>query len=405
MGVDGLFSQYYSEFVSEKIRDARQKLVNEGKCPNRSPIGYLDEGSDNKPLDPERAPLVKRLFELYSTGEWSYRELAKWANKQGLTRKPMRRQRTQEEILNNVDMATIPQLAHPLDHKTIETILKNPFYIGKVVAGKKEGYEGKRTMESSIYRTSTAHQPLIDNALFNKVQEVARRKQRTIHYEEKDFFTYRGLLRCTCGRSFSPYMQKGIIYYRSRCKEGCDNPDVNIREDEVSAAIQTLIDGIYFTDEELLEIEADTKQSMDQISEERNRKLYDLQDKQKRILADMDYLAKNRITLMRTAAMNPEDIHEEVERLEAQLELVGTEIKAQVDSAPEMLKYVLRFSELVKNAGLYFQFALDSEKRDIVTTIFSELVIRDRSVEKYTAKDGFDALLKRSVYSCAPGWI
>ena len=46
--------------------------------------------------------------------------------------------------------------------------------------------------------------------------------------------------------------------------------------------------------------------------------------------------------------------------------------------------------------ALYFKYALDSEKREIATIIFTELVFSNRVLIKYDAYEGFDALLKRS---------
>lgn len=85
MSIDGVFANHYSSVISEKVHMAYKKLHLEGRCTYAAPIGYLNEGSLNKPFDPVRAPLIRRIFELYATGEWSFVQLAKWANEQGLT--------------------------------------------------------------------------------------------------------------------------------------------------------------------------------------------------------------------------------------------------------------------------------------------------------------------------------
>jgi hypothetical protein len=207
MDIDGMFASHYSNVISEKVRLANDKLRGEGRCLYTAPIGYLNNGSDNKPIDIERAPIVKRIFELYATGEWSFRQLGKWANEQGLTTRPSRKHRTNDEILSNVPMEGRAKISRPVTHKSIENILKNPFYIGKL-----------KNLES--FTDGKFHQPLIDIGLFNKVQEVLKKRCVSIHYIDKHFSTYRALARCSCGRAFSAYEQKGIIYYRSRCAVG-----------------------------------------------------------------------------------------------------------------------------------------------------------------------------------------
>ncbi len=62
--VDGMFAVHYSRVISEKVKAASEKLRSEGRCIYLSPIGYLDKGSDNKPIDSQRAPIVKRVFDL-----------------------------------------------------------------------------------------------------------------------------------------------------------------------------------------------------------------------------------------------------------------------------------------------------------------------------------------------------
>ena len=100
--------------------------------------------------------------------------------------------------------------------------------------------------------------------------------------------------------------------------------------------------------------------------------------------------------------MTPEAVRSEEERLKTDMERVNADITARGASAREMLDFTITFSELVKNASLYFEHALDSEKREITTQIFYELVFKDRTLVKYSAKDGFAALLKRNRATGSP---
>ncbi len=380
--LDGVMANFYSETISEKVRMGQAKLRGEGKVIYNAPLGYLNHGSGSKPFDPERAPLVKQIFEQYATGEWSFVGLAKWAQEHGLTKRPTRHRRNKEEMRSDVDPASFPKISRPVDHKTIEAILHNPFYIGKV------------KVDGGL-KDSTAHSALIDTGLFYKVQQVLKGKTKTLRYMDKPFFTYRGLLRCPCGRSYSPYNKSGYTYYRSRCKAGCANPNPNISEIDVHAAIQDVLDCIAFTDAELLDIQAQAKTELDGISKARDKKLSDLHLKQRGIVANIEYLTKERITLLRTEAMTPETLRGEETRLNASLAAIHDEIRAYGESAQEMLQYVITFSELVKNASAYFKHALDNEKQEIAISVFTEIVINNKFVETYRAKDGFDALLRR----------
>lgn len=201
----------------------------------------------------------------------------------------------------------------------------------------------------------------------------------------------------SCGRAFSAYEQKGIIYYRTRCTPECDNKNKNLKEKDVHKVVQSLFGKIYFSEPELKEIQEEAHIGLDHISKKRNKELDDLNTQQKKIFDDLDYLTKNRITLLRTSSMTIEQVKGEEDRLTADLNAITGRINIYGETAQEMLKYVIMFSELVKGACLYYENALDSEKRDIVSSIFTELVFKDGKLEKYSAKEGFDALLNRPV--------
>ena len=349
----------------------------------------MDHGSDNKPFDAERAPIVKRIFELYSTGEWSFSQLAKWANLQGLTTKPVRRKRTKQEILTNVTLDTFSKVSLPVTHKTIENILSNPFYIGKIKS--KDGFiNGK------------FHSSLIDTVLFNKVQGVLKSRCVSVHYMDMAFSSYRNILKCSCGRAYSPYQQKGINYYRVRCIDGCTNKDKNLRETDVHKILNDLMLTINFTDNEVNEIERRAKSELCAISIKRDKELDDLHVQRKRVYSDLDYLMNNKLTLLRTNTMKIEDMLTEENRLEIKLKEIDVKITAYAETAQEMVKYVITFSELVKNAGMYYEFALDTEKREVLNSVFTELTFANRKLDKYIAKEGFEALLCKDWLTGSP---
>jgi site-specific DNA recombinase len=104
MDIDGMFAQHHSRVTSEKVTMTTRNSRSKGKCTYRAPIGYLNEGNmDYKPLDPVRAPVIKEMFRLYATGEWSLADIARYASEQGFTTVPMRRRRSKEEMLADED--------------------------------------------------------------------------------------------------------------------------------------------------------------------------------------------------------------------------------------------------------------------------------------------------------------
>ena len=382
MDIDGMFSKHYSRVISEKVTNTRNKLVSEGKVPHRVKLGYLNRGSDNKPFDPIKAPIVKRMFEMYATGEWSYTELAKWANLQGLTCEPARRKRTKLEKMKGVELSEIPKTSKPITLKTVEMLLNSPFYIGK-------------NLHNGKYVDSTAHSPLIDTALFYKVKSVMASRTQSVHYLDKQFYSFREMLRCTaCNRAYSPYVKKGITYYGSKCKADCTNIEKNTSEAKIVQKLKEVLDKISFSDQELLELEKNSHKELNKVAERRDAELQDTYRQLSKAVSDLDYLSKEKLTMLRNSIMTPENILKEEIRLTAIIAELKTKIHANVDSTQEMLSYVILFSDLVKQAGSIFENGLDSHRHKIITKVFSELYLYNGKLE-YVAKQGFDRLLDR----------
>src|SRR3990167_2339910 len=113
-------SKYYVDNLSENIKRGHRNKVKEGIWPQMSPLGYLNV--KGKGIEPDKiiAPLIKKTFEAYSTGNFTLRELRDKFNELGLCRK------------NGKQLAV----------SNYQQILKNPIFTGLMRYGG-EIYEGK----------------------------------------------------------------------------------------------------------------------------------------------------------------------------------------------------------------------------------------------------------------------
>ena len=380
--IDSVMARHISRVISEKVKLARKKLIEDKRCTYPAPIGYLNKGSDNKPFDTERAPIVKEIFEKFAEGGWSYSTIAQWARQKGLTTKPSRRKRTPEEKARNVSKEDIPQISRPVEPKTMENMLSNPFYIGKIV-------------DKGVWKDSKAHLPLVDTLTFYKVQEKLKEQCVSVHYPELDFKPYRGIIRCgICKSAYSPYIKKGILFYKVKCKSGCTNNHRNFNFEFVNNKIKEVLEKIHFTDDEVERINKEADKELNKIGKQRNDELDTLNRQLKKFLDDFDYLSKERLTLMRTGGMTIQQIKDDEIRLTSEIEKIKERINEKSIEAKEMLNYILTFSELMQNAVLYFTYALDTEKQEIISQIFTELLFANREM-KYQANEGFSELLSR----------
>lgn len=189
--------------AADYVRNLRQEILKgikgrlkQGLWPWPAPPGYLDMGSGKaKILDPETAPLIRRLFEMYSTGEYSLRTLSTEARIMGLTGRGGR----------------------PLSPNGISTIFHNPFYTGIMVH------------QRSGERYTGAHEPLISKALFDTVGAILAGKM--VRKEAVHTFPFRRMIRCRACKSYlTGERQKGRIYYRCHTRS-CQR--VSVRQDGV----------------------------------------------------------------------------------------------------------------------------------------------------------------------------
>jgi site-specific DNA recombinase len=193
-----------------------------GLRPGTAPTGYFNEKRIDRKcqviLDPERAPIIKKMFEKVAHENWSGIKLYHW-------------------MRFEINFRTIHQ--HHLSLSNIYLILRNTFYYGVFEYPEKSGnwYTGK-------------HEPIIDKDLFDKVQQ-----QLKVDYvrTEKEF-AFTKLITCGhCGSGISARekfkkLKNGktlkLIYYgctKSRdknCKHGF------LREEEIIRQLQNLLDKV-----------------------------------------------------------------------------------------------------------------------------------------------------------------
>ena len=152
----------------------------------------------------------------------------------------MRRRRTQDEILAEEEddiRLEIEKISRLPTFTGIHKILTNPFYTGKV-----------RDNDGNWIQ-SVSHEPIVDEDLFNCVQDKLRKKNKSAHYAELLDHPLRGIVRCAvCKRLYTPYPKKGIMYYGARCKSGCANSNKNVNFDFIAGKVRSLMEKLTFTD-------------------------------------------------------------------------------------------------------------------------------------------------------------
>ncbi len=192
------FAQFDNDVKAERTKTGMKAALGHGRWTFQAPLGYLrnqaPKGQGNIIPDPERAPLIKKAFELYATALYARPQVLRMIHDLGLrTRK-----------------------GNKISLQTFEDILKNSLYTGimktKLTDQPEEGH----------------YEPIIEKALFYKVQDVLAGKKHTITPYQRNHpdFPLRQFVQCgTCSRPLTASWSKGRTkkypYYRcpnSRCK-------------------------------------------------------------------------------------------------------------------------------------------------------------------------------------------
>lgn len=210
-----------ADFIRNLRDETRKGLygrLHQGIYPFKAPLGYLDMGGGKvKEIDPERGPFIQEAFELYATGEYTYKQLKKEMHQRGL-----RGRRGEPVTLNG-----------------FTSVLNNPFYFGLIHLRKTgETFEG-------------AHKPLISKALYDEVQSTLLRQRggKMRHHA----FLFSRTLRCErCGSYLIGERQKGrYVYYR--CHSASCNGTI-VRERDVRDYVEQKLRLVNFSGEELKEL-------------------------------------------------------------------------------------------------------------------------------------------------------
>jgi site-specific DNA recombinase len=191
-GMLGAVNEFFSNSLSEKMRDRMRASVAAGRFPFPAPIGYINTGgTPNIIPDPERAPLIRRAFELIAAGH-KRADVLKTITDAGLrTRRGNR---------------LTPQVFYALLHK--------PIYCGWI------------SPPSMNIRVQGSHEPIVSEEIFSASQQILLGKKAVVaHKRVNPGLPLKVFVRCAvCGTPLTGGICRGRTktYERYWCrKKGC----------------------------------------------------------------------------------------------------------------------------------------------------------------------------------------
>ena len=206
-------AQYYSDNLRAEVLKGMDEKVRQGWPTGLAPYGYMNVDDRDEPVvpHPEKSKTVVRLFDLYATGNHTFKSLAVTLQREGHVYRPSQPRFT----------AT-----------TISYILNNRFYVGE------------------LHRNSQVHRGqyrlLIERSCFEACQDLLKGKNRRTG--NPGIMLSGGILRCACcgfamtGEQIRRRLRDGSrnthVYYKCANNHPPeDHPRIRWREADVEVAL------------------------------------------------------------------------------------------------------------------------------------------------------------------------
>ncbi|HST54327.1 MAG TPA: recombinase family protein [Solirubrobacteraceae bacterium] len=378
-------NQYQSMQTGEQVKRGLYTKARLGGSYGSRRLGYIkqvDELADGRHInivvpDPQRHAFVTSGFQLYATGEYSLSQLADELYRLGLRSRPTKR--CQGGKVNKAAWARM---------------LRNPYYLGRIAykrgEAEEEVFEGR-------------HEPLIDQATFDQVQNLldekrvaGERPQRRQHYLRGSVFCGDCGQRLTFGISTGKSGKKYAYFFCSARINGTPCAmRANIRPELIEQAIQRHYAGrpvqlaakdVAKRTEAIEAMAAVSQQAVVQVKQVKTSLITKLKAQQTRLIR----LHAEEGDDISGDAFREERLRMQAEIKAAEKSLAETEQRLSLDTA--MLRMAL---ELAQDVAKAYKSANNQLKRGYNQAFFKKLfVLPDEATGQTTVRIASDELTK-----------
>lgn len=343
MGV--MFARSYVLQLSDNVKRSKEQAAKNGIWIGLAPLGYMhvvgEDGEKTIISDPERAPLIKKLFDLYATGNYSLLKLQKEAESMGFRSKKGRK----------------------IAKSVINEILKNPFYYGM--------------MQTKYGLTKHQYQSLIPQELYERVQNIATGYHKKPHKSVSQPFALRGLITCgQCGCLVTPEIKKKrYVYYScTNAKGNCKR--VYVREEPLIATLLAYFDHIALSEKQIAEVTSYLKEIHESKAKFHIESLEALRKEQDRLQRRLNQIYDDKLDGLIDEKMYLERVSTYKAR--------QAEIVQQMDRHEKADKNFYITANLVMNLAMrareIFKSSEVDEKRQLLDLVFQNLEFKDGSL-------------------------
>lgn len=344
------YSKYYVDSLSENVKRGNRTKCEKGWLPGHAPLGYLNDLRLKTIVpDPERFPMVRRIFDLGLMGSHSLRDIVEQTRSWGLKTPPSRRMGGK-------------YLTTSLVHR----VLTNPFYCGIIL------WNGKTYPGS--------HEIMITPTEFEQIRYTLQRRGKPA--PEKNKFAYTGLLKCgECGSGITAEHKinrfgSRYTYYHCthkhvdrRCKQG------SIRAEALEAQLLAFVKS--------LSIKPRTHaRLMEQLEHQRTHCVAETTARQASLEREAAALARERanLTSLRLRELiDDEEFSRERTRIDQEHRRVAAAL-ANPESASDWIEPARTLISACNRMVFWFQHGNYETKRQIIGVTGSNPTLIDKKV-------------------------
>ena len=349
-GIQVVIARNYIENLKEEVKKGMREKAEQGIYPSRPPLGYQNNKLEHTiEINPRKAPIAQRMFELHSCGQYS---------------------------LTRLRVVLRQEFGIDLAKGYLARLLKNPFYAGKF------------RWEDKLYNGT--HTPLVTAERFEQVQAVFRGYNKP-RYKSHDF-AYRGLLTCAYDhcKVTAEIKKNKYTYYRCTGYRGkCDLP--YFREDELGDRLGQVLKDIHIPDEILQQLQESLLNDNGREEENRRQQSGRLVQRLAQVHHRMDQAYQDKLD----GKISEEFWNRKSAEWEAEENQVRASLQALQTASPERLLDAVRILELANKAYFLYVRQNHVERAKLLEMVLSNCGIDAVSLYP-TYKKPFDLIFQRA---------
>jgi hypothetical protein len=349
-------SKYYIDNLSENIRRGHRAKLRRGVFPGFAPLGYTNNHRTRDiDIDPMKAPLVRKGFELYATGKYTLKQIARALKDIGL-----------RSYKGNV-----------LSVSCVQRLLQNSFYYG-LFEFKGETYQG-------------THESIISKKLFDKCQEVMKSRGHIKTRRAEKTFPFRGLFACgECGCAITAELQKGHNYYRcTKKKNPCSQKYV--REEMLTEQVKSFLQKVSLSSQDTENVLRELDKDEQKAKSNNHTTLQNLKSE----IADIGTKLDKLLSAYLDEIVSAEEYAAQKEKLLAQKVECNEEINEIENGSVSWLEPARAFVKSLNQADNLLKSGNKTEMKTFLKQIGSNHILIDKCIS-FSPKNEYKLAAERS---------